>query len=231
MPTETSDETADVRVQIDPLVAIPELEPQAVQGACSNKGCRESNLIICAYIDGKGHACATQWCIKHSQKVGESIYCRRHAGIIIGLGPKAHDPKSLPPVDTRGVSLVNWIVSEGHDILHQAIAASIRPTEVIFEDRTVNVAKADDGTQSWERGWRIGDRIGITSKILICVEEKDDATVFLKVDDKVLAQGVPPWIIRRRQGQTVTPEVDSNDRRQFYGFLESFIRKALTSRG
>ena len=63
--------------------------------------------------------------------------------------------------------------------------------------------RGKDGERVWERGWRIGDRTGISTKVLVCVGESDDAIVYLRVNDEILAQGIPPWITRRRQGETV----------------------------
>ena len=146
------------------------------------------------------------------------------------LGGKAKDPRALPAVDHRGASLVNWICIEGHSALHGAVASALKTGEVIFEDRTVNVVRQSDGSRRWERGWRIGDRSGLKSKVLVCVDESDDALVLLAVDDKVIAVAVPPWITRRRSHQAVTPALDASDRTQFYGFLFGHIQRALALR-
>ena len=111
------------------------------------------------------------------------------------LGGKSKDPRALPAVDHRGASLVNWICTEGHSALQGAVASALRPGEVIFEDRTVNVVRQSDGSRRWERGWRIGDRTGLTSKVLVCVEESDDALVLLAIDDQgsAGASASPSW--------------------------------------
>lgn len=197
---------------------------------CREHGCPNLPSITCAYVDSRGRACETQWCSRHVRRIGDHHFCRRHAGTVAALGAKANDPRALPPVNHRGASLVNWICTEGHDILLSAVNSTLREGEVVFEDRTVNVVRNEEGIRQWERGWRIGDRTGISCKITLCVDERDDATVFLKINSQILAQGVPPWITRRRQGETVAPAVDLEDRRQFYGFLQRFIAESLTRR-
>jgi hypothetical protein len=110
------------------------------------------------------------------------------------------------------------------------VTSALKAGEVIFEDRTVNVVRQSDGSRRWERGWRIGDRSGLKSKVLVCVEESDDALVLLAIDDQVVAVAVPPWITRRRAHQAVSGTLDANDRSQFYGFLCGHIQSSLALR-
>ena len=110
------------------------------------------------------------------------------------------------------------------------MAAGLRPGEVIFDDRTVNVVRRSDGGRRWEQGWRIGDRTGLTGRVLICVEESDDALISVEVGTSVVAVAVPPWITRRRANQEVRPRLDASDRAQFYGFLIRQIRHAMAAR-
>jgi hypothetical protein len=205
-------------------------ERATATGGCRERGCTAPASAKCAYVDGRGRSCETAWCHPHLHKIGEEAYCRRHAGTVAALAGRAKDPRALPAVDHRGASLVNWIWMEGHPVLQEGVACRLRPGEVIFEDRTVNVVRQSDGTRRWERGWRIGDRGGLTSKVLICVDECNDSLVLLVVDDNVAAVAVPPWITRRRTNRAVTPALDAHDRSQFYGFLCGHIRTALALR-
>ena len=207
---------------------VPE-RAMAVAG-CRERGCTTPALAKCAYIDGHGHSCETAWCHRHLREIGAEGYCRRHASTVAALGGRAKDPRALPAVDHRGASLVNWICNEGHAALQGAVASALRPGEVIFEDRTVNVVRQSDGSRRWERGWRIGDRTGLTAKILVCVEESDDALVLLAIDAQVVADAVPPSITRRRACQAVTAALDAHDRSQFYGFLFGHIQSVLALR-
>ncbi|MGO8685820.1 MAG: hypothetical protein ACLQT7_01355 [Candidatus Dormibacteria bacterium] len=198
--------------------------------ACQTRGCTVPGSLECAYVDSRGHSCGTRWCPRHLQRVGNAGYCRRHASTVAALGARADDPRALPPVAYRGASLVSWICTEGHALLHEAVTSGLRPGEVVFPEHSVNVARGEGGRRRWKRGWRIGDRGGMTGKVLICVDESDDALVFLQVDERVVAAGVPPWVTRRRAQQRVTPAVDEADRTQFYGFLVDQIRRALATR-
>jgi hypothetical protein len=150
---------------------------------------------------------------------------------VAALGGKADDPRALPAVDYRGASLVSWICAEGHAPLQEAVLAGLRPGEVVFQERSVNVARVAGGQRRWKQGWRIGTQAGITGKVLIGVDESDDSLVFLQVDERVVATGVPPWVTRRLANQRVSPEVDQADRAKFYGFLVDHIRVALAARG
>jgi hypothetical protein len=205
-------------------------ERATVTAGCRERGCTAPTSAKCAYVDGRGRSCDTTWCHRHLHKIGAEGYCRRHASTVAALGGKAKDPRALPAVDHRGASLVNWICIEGYSALHGAVASALKTGEVTFEDRTVNVVRQSDGSRRWERGWRIGDRSGLKSKVLLCVDESDDALVLLAVDDRVIAVAVPPWITRRRANQAVTPALDASDRTQFYGFLFGHIQRALALR-
>ena len=217
------------------VFTLVEIQPVELRGPpplqeCRERGCTAPGLVECAYADSVGRPCGTQWCSHHARRIGMLRYCRRHASTVTALGSKASNPRLLPPVDHRGASLVSWICTEGFPTLNQAVVSGVREGEVIFEDRAVNVVHPEGAGRRWERGWRIGDRTGITCKVMICVDEQNDALVSLKVNDTALAQGVPPWITRRRLGQRVPPEIDAADRRQFYSFLVGFIGRALAGR-
>ena len=217
------------------VFTLVEARPAEFQASVPGQGCREQGCtaqgaVECAYADSVGHPCGTQWCSHHARRIGMLRYCRRHASTVTALGSKASNPRLLPPVDHRGASLVSWICTEGFPTLNEAVVSGLREGEIIFEDRGVNVVRSDGLGRRWERGWRIGDRSGITCKVMICVDEENDALVSLRINDTSLAQGVPPWITRRRLGQQVPPDVDAADRRQFYAFLVGFISRALAAR-
>jgi hypothetical protein len=125
---------------------------------------------------------------------------------------------------------VNWVCTEGYTALRGAVAAGLRPGEVIFDDRTVNVVRRPNGDRRWEQGWRIADRSGRISRVMICVDECDDARISVEVGASVVAVAVPPWITRRRANQEVGPHLDASDRAQFYGFLIRQIRHAMAAR-
>jgi hypothetical protein len=202
----------------------------APTGRCRERGCTSPGTVRCDYIDSRGSRCTTRWCSAHVQRVDTGQYCRRHAGTLLALGVRASDPRTLPPVDHRGASLVSWIFREGYAILNPAVLGSLRPGELAFEDRAVSVGRSADGGRRWERGWRIANRDGIVCRVALRVDERDDALVSLVVSDRVLARGVPPWISRRRSGDPVAAEGEDAERAQFYRFLEGFVRRGLVRR-
>ena len=211
--------------------AAPAVASATVAAACQEAACSAPGSLRCGYVDSGGRSCTTRWCHRHLRTVGGIGYCRRHASTVEALGGRGGDPRALPPVDHRGASLVNWIWSEGLPGLHAAVASGTRPDEIVFDDRAVSVVRLGDGRRRWERGWRIGDRDGLTGRVLICVDETDDARISVQVDDTVMAVGVPPWVARRRAGREVTPDVDAAERAHFYGFLIDQVRRALALRG
>lgn len=205
-------------------------EPEAEIGPCTERGCRSGASIHCAYVDSQGRSCQTIWCPRHSRAAGGGHYCRRHAATMVALGARASDPRTLPPVNHRGASLVSWVFTEGFATLNEAVLSGLLPGELAFDDRSVSVSRAPDGGRRWERGWRIANREGIVCRVALRVEERDDALVSLVLEERVLAQGVPPWISRRRNPGSEAPGHEASERARFYAFLESFVRRGLVRR-
>jgi hypothetical protein len=224
-----SDET--VSAPLTSGQARPGADPvaRAVPARCRERGCEAPAAATCAYVDGRGRGCGTQWCLQHLRPVGRGQYCRRHANTMAALGTKAADPRVLPPVDHRGASLVTWVFDEGYPLLNVAVLSAVGKEEVVFEDHDVNVSRSTQGGRRWERGWRIGNSRGLIRRVVLRVDEHDDATVLLVVNERVVAKGIPPWIGRRRRGDPAPPEGDTADRRHFYEFLEQFLRQSLTT--
>ena len=65
-------------------------------------------------------------------------------------------------------------------------------------------------------------------RVAIEVDEADDAEVIAQVDAAVVGHGVPPWIARRRQGVSVAPLVDAEQRRVFYDEIARSIELVVT---
>ncbi len=207
--------------------------PDVRRGAevCRERGCASPATLRCEYVDSHGQPCGTRWCADHARGMGEHRYCRRHAATVTALGAKGGDPRALPSVGNRGVSLVSWIFTEGHSTLNAAVTARLRPGEVLFEDGAVNVSRHLGGARCWEQGWRVGNRDGIVRRVALRVDENDDTMVSVVDGHTVVGRHVPPWIPRQRGGDQVTAAAGASDRSRFYALLASSVRRALAGPG
>ncbi len=160
-------------------------------------------------------------------EVGSRRYCRRHAGTITALGSKANNPRALPDVGHRGASLVRWVYRDLDGALGRLLDSVSRPNERVLRDTEVGVGRAQDGSRHWEMSWKLASPTGIRMRIAIRVDEADDSVVVVRVGDKVLATGTPPWIEARRLGRAVSEEEDHEQRRVFYTFLEEELTEAV----
>ncbi len=197
----------------------PEFASPAGTMPCSEPGCVNRNAATCNYRDRRGHACDSAFCADHRSTVGGVAYCRRHGGLVTALGPNV-ELGALPEIDNRGPSLVNWLAAE----LSGGVVATLRrvasPSETVQIDTTVAVIYDNNRRRRWERSWKLLESTGVTLKVCIQVaEDDDDALLDARVGSVVVARGVPPWVARRRAGQHVSDEVDSDQRelyRQFF---------------
>jgi hypothetical protein len=79
----------------------------------------------------------------------------------------------------------------------------------------------------WERSWRLVEHTGPILNVTLHVAEDDDSLVHVRVGTETVADGVPPWIARRREGQDVEAAIDISQRRLFYRYLEETISEAV----
>ena len=59
------------------------------------------------------------------------------------------------------------------------------------------------------------------------MSEDNDALVRVIVGSEMVADGIPPWIARRRMGEEVDASIDLAQRQLFYQFLQDHIAKAV----
>lgn len=60
----------------------------------------------------------------------------------------------------------------------------------------------------------------------------DDALIRIIVGSEMVADGIPPWIARRRMGEDVDVAIDVALRQLFYQYLQDSIARAVAeSRG
>ncbi|HEY7926958.1 MAG TPA: hypothetical protein VIG86_05995 [Candidatus Dormibacteraeota bacterium] len=190
---------------------------------CSERACSNSNGFPCAYRDRRGQTCTTAFCPDHRSMVGGVVYCRRHASTITALGAGA-DARSLPELENRGASLVDWMADAISDGVVAMLASTARESETVKTEEEVTVIFDAQRRRRWERSWKLIENTGVSIKVSLQVAaDADDALVDARVGTFVVARGVPPWVTRRRAGVEVTSQVDTEQRELFEQFLLTHI--------
>lgn len=205
-----------------PTFTVP--EPTA---PCTLQGCENLSGIPCSYVDRRGSRCDTPWCADHLIVVGRHIYCRRHANTILALGDAAKDPLALPHVNDRGPSLVNWIAKELDPTMRTVLEKIARPDETMSQQKSVMVTYDERRRRRWERNWKLIAHTGVNVNATLRIEEASDALIYIVVNGRVVARGIPPWIERRRRAADIEPEIDATERLLFYGFIEENFVAAI----
>ncbi|MHB8489468.1 MAG: hypothetical protein ACYDCS_12305 [Candidatus Dormibacteria bacterium] len=205
----------------------PESEPEATGIQCSVPGCSNDNALSCEYRDRRGHLCAVSFCSDHGSVIQGVPYCRRHASTVRAIGPLATDPNGRPDLDDRIPSLVNWISRELDGHIRAQLEAAARVGESVVTDDAVHLSRDQNRNLRWERSWRLVESTGLVLKISIHVSEENDALVRINVGSEMVADGIPPWIARRRMGEDVDVAIDVAQRQLFYRYLQESIAKAV----
>lgn len=205
----------------------PPPEPQPTGIDCSVPGCPNTDALNCEYRDRRGHLCTLAFCPNHGAVIEGVPYCRRHASTVRAIGPLATDPNALPDIDDRTPSLVNWIARELDGHIRAQLEAAAREGETVVTDDTVHLSRDSRRNLRWERSWRLVEHTGLVLKIGISVSEENDALVRINVGSEMVADGIPPWIARRRMGEDVDVAIDVAQRQLFYQYLQESIAKAV----
>jgi len=204
----------------------PGSSPASAPGvACDLAGCTSENATACTYLDGRGRACETTYCPEHGTLVDGAFYCRRHAGVVRAVGSVATPGSGLPDLDNRAPSLVHWIARDLDENVRRLLTASAGRGESVIADETVRVVRDFNRNARWEQSWRLVDHTGLILKVTVQVFEDNDSLVRVHVGSGVIADGVPPWIVRRSEEGDVTS--DDEKRRKFYQWLDESIFMAV----
>jgi hypothetical protein len=194
---------------------------------CAQRGCTNVGAQLCAYRDRRGRACPAAFCPAHSVSFSGTSYCRRHAGTVQAIGELAKDPNGFPDLNDRAPSLVNWISRDLDENVRRLLGRTARSGESVIVDESVRLAHDPARKARWERAWRIVEHTGLVLKVTVHVSEENDSLVHVRVGTEMVADGVPPWIARRREGQEVEAAIDISQRQLFYRFLEENISAAV----
>ena len=208
--------------------APPVAPPTVVQSTgvlCTVPECSNDTALPCAYRDGRGRVCGATYCPDHGVTTGGKFYCRRHAGVVRALGSQETPASGLPDVDNRAPSLVNWIARDLDGNVRRLLAGSARPGETVIADETVHVARDFNRKARWEQSWRLVDHTGLVLKVTIQVLEENNSLVRVHVGSGVIADGVPPWIVRRTDRADMATDLEQ--RQRFYHWLDESIFMAV----
>jgi len=210
----------------EPVVPPPEPVPTGIP--CSVPGCPNSDALTCEYRDRRGRLCQVSFCPEHGDVIKGVPYCRRHASTVRAIGPLATDPNGRPDLNDRTPSLVNWISKELDSHIRAQLEAAALDGESVVADESVHLSRDYNRNLRWERSWRLIENTGLVLKIVISVSEENDALVRINVGSEMVADGIPPWIARRRMGDGVDVAIDVAQRQLFYQYMQESIAKAVT---
>jgi hypothetical protein len=192
-------------------------------------GCDGADRVTCDYRDRRGAACPTSWCRAHETVVDGQHLCRRHAGLVRALRPEELRGEIAPPdVENRTPALVVYVADHLDTRIRTLLEEMRRPErgETISTEPLMLVT-LPPAIRRWNLSWTLYDNTGMTLRIGIDVEENQDTELALRVNSRVIARVVPPWISRRKAGLPLTGEDDPADREAFYdGLIALYFRPA-----
>jgi hypothetical protein len=194
---------------------------------CGAPGCSNDTALPCSYRDRRGRMCTVAFCPDHGATLYGEVYCRRHASTVQAIGELARDPNGRPDIDDRTPSLVNWIARDLDQHIRALLAAAAHPGESIVVDDAVRLSRDSSRNLRWERSWRLVESTGLVLKIAVSVSTENDALVRITVGSEMVADGIPPWIARRRMGEDVDVSIDLAQRKLFYQYLEESVAGAV----
>jgi len=206
-------------------------EKEAATGSvplCLVAGCDLGGTIQCSYVDRRQRQCSTHWCSTHVQIVDGRSCCRRHAGVLRAIGNEPDAAQSLPDLENRAPSLVNWVGSHV-----DANLRSLLSRYSIADARVVGSWTRPVGSPSrrtWARHWKALSNAGIDLTISLEVSEAEDTIVSACVDEEKVITVEPPWITARQHGLELTKEQDATARSYFYTDLVEALEAKLKAR-
>ena len=161
--------------------------------------------------------------------MANSVYCRRHAGVVAAVLTLPDEEREFPDLDNRAPSLLEYIARRVHpiavELLQQEGAA--RPGSTINVDAMHVTMAGTPRVRGWEHRWRLLDHTGPLATVGLRVDEESDGIVQVKVDAIVVYTAEPPWIAERGSG---SEEGDSARRELFDRDLVSAMAEGLQRR-
>ncbi len=206
----------------------------APSGTCQRNGCGLEIAGKCAYVDHRSRACDTYWCQKHIYAAYGASFCARHASTMNAIGDEGVERGLYPELDNRTPSLVWWVgrdMDEDMTRLLTTFTGGAPELSVISDQVMLVTGGGRIKERRWERTWKIISHGGIHKRVAILVRELDPTVVVLRVEQKNVAETIPPWIANRPAGPPLDPDEEFVNRRIFYRELHNATAEALSSDG
>jgi hypothetical protein len=194
---------------------------------CSQRDCSNQTAEACGYVDRRSRSCGMAWCPDHQSIVGGVVYCRRHAGVVRAL--QGQSQTVMPDIENRAPSLVNWVGRDVEQVIQEIVTGyrSELGTDTLVADPVSLVFLGPERARVWERSWKLVDHTGWNLRVALEVDEVRDTEVAVRVGRNVVARMTPPWIDARRRGEVVAPDVDAEQRAEFYRGIASAVTSAI----
>jgi hypothetical protein len=87
--------------------------------------------------------------------------------------------------------------------------------------------QAPAGARLWARAWKLVGHAGWALRVGLEVDELHDTEVRVRVGHNVVARMTPPWIEARLRGERLAPEVDAEQRAEFYRGITAAVASAI----
>jgi len=188
-----------------PVVPLPEPPPlpPTITGKCSTSGCSATDVYQCGYVDSRGVSCAAQLCADHVGLITpEGPVCRRHDLVAQALAATAGSlfERVRPNTEDRRYALLLLLVSEMNErmltLLRERYADI--PGADAMVDLTVRPTRRGSEV-AWERGWAAFTPTGNVVRIALRVEDQEPPPVQVYVNQRMVGELVPDWILNRPQ--------------------------------
>ncbi|HXA27331.1 MAG TPA: hypothetical protein VN193_01170 [Candidatus Angelobacter sp.] len=207
----------------------PDAAPEPVVGTrpCSERDCPNQTGEPCGYVDRRSRTCGTAWCPDHQSLLGGVVYCRRHAGVVRAL--QGQSQAVMPDLENRAPSLCNWVGRDVEQVIQEIVTGyrSELGTDRLIADPVSLVFLGPERARVWERSWKLVDHTGWSLRVALEVDELRDTEVAVRVGRNIVARMTPPWIDARRRGEVVAPDVDAEQRAEFYRGIAAAVASAI----
>jgi hypothetical protein len=177
--------------------------------------CPAPSEFRCDYVGRDNLRCPSVWCALHVTNLDGRYFCRRHLRIQSAL----HDGITPPALHDRAPSLVLHTV----DDISADLASQLGGSTVI-SPLPLRELSLPNGLSGWEAGWHVAHARN-NSNVTIFVAGAASRQINLRVNEKLIPVGEPPWM-KQRSTELVT-QMDTELRKLFRERLLSTVLLAI----